>query len=187
MNTEIKVCKVDDVHKLQEISIETFTDTFQKHNKPEHLNAYLERAYNLPRLEQELKNSCSQFYFIHLNDEVAGYLKVNIGDAQTEEMGDEAFEVQRIYVRKDFQKGGLGKQLMEKAIELAKEQNKKTIWLGVWEKNENALAFYERMGFVQVGTHTFFMGDKEQTDYIMARGIEAADNANTETFCSAVC
>lgn len=169
MSITIRACTSDDLHKLREISIETFTDTFGDENKPEHLNAYLERAYNLPQLEQELAHACSQFYFAHLDGELAGYLKVNIEDAQSEEMGAEAFEVERIYVRKHFQKAGLGKNLMEKAIELAKKQNKKSIWLGVWEKNKNALAFYERMGFVRAGEHSFYMGDDEQIDYIMVK------------------
>ncbi|MEC0789915.1 GNAT family N-acetyltransferase, partial [Bacillus haynesii] len=56
-------------------------------------------------------------------------------------------------------KHGLGKYLFNKAVEIAKERNKKKIWLGVWEKNENAIAFYKKMGFVQTGAHSFYMGD----------------------------
>ena len=171
MSITIRACTSNDLHRLQEISIETFTDTFGNDNEPEHLNAYLERAYNLPQLEQEMAHTCSQFFFAHLGGELAGYLKVNTEDAQSEEMGADAFEVERIYVLKHFQKAGLGRQMMEKAIELAKTQNKKSIWLGVWEKNENAIAFYERMGFVRAGTHSFYMGDEEQVDYIMVKSV----------------
>ncbi|MGN1386314.1 MAG: GNAT family N-acetyltransferase [Bacillus sp. (in: firmicutes)] len=171
MNIAIRACTPDDVHKLQEISIETFTDTFQDDNKPEHLHAYLERAYNLPQLKRELAHACSQFFFVQFNDEIAGYLKVNVADAQSEEMGDEAIEVERIYIRKNYQKAGLGKHLLTKAFDVAKEQNKKTIWLGVWEKNTNAIAFYEKLGFVRTGAHSFYMGDEEQIDYIMVKSL----------------
>ena len=100
---------------------------------------------------------------------MAGYLKVNISHAQSEEMGNEALEVERIYIKNTYQKHGLGKRLIHKAIEIAMELNKKNIWLGVWEKNVNAIAFYEKMGFVKTGTHSFYMGDEEQTDYIMLK------------------
>ncbi|WP_286230896.1 GNAT family N-acetyltransferase [Neobacillus mesonae] len=169
MSTILKKCSLEDLLKLQEISYETFTETFKDQNSPENLSAYLERAYNLKQLQKEISNISSQFFFVYFNDEVAGYLKVNTNDAQSEEMGDESLEVERIYIRSKFQKHGLGKYLLNKAIEIAMERNKKKIWLGVWEKNENAIAFYKKMGFVQTGAHSFYMGDDEQTDIIMTK------------------
>jgi ribosomal protein S18 acetylase RimI-like enzyme len=133
------------------------------------MNAYLEKAFNLKQLEKELSNIFSDFFFVYFNNEIAGYLKVNTNDSQSEEMGDDSLEVERIYVKKKFQKHGFGKYLLNKAIEMAMERNKKKIWLGVWEKNENAQAFYQKMGFVQTGTHSFYMGDEEQMDYIMVK------------------
>ncbi|MNW09975.1 Protease synthase and sporulation negative regulatory protein PAI 1 [compost metagenome] len=58
---------------------------------------------------------------------------------------------------------------MNKALDIAKDQNKEKIWLGVWEKNENAIKFYEKMNFVQTGTHSFYMGNEEQIDFIMTK------------------
>ncbi|MGE8207315.1 GNAT family N-acetyltransferase [Heyndrickxia sp. NPDC080065] len=169
MTINIKKCTLEDSRKLQEISYETFNETFKHQNSPENMNAYLERAYNLKQLEKELSNNSSQFFFVYLNNEVAGYLKVNTNDAQSEEMGDESLEIERIYIKSKFQKHGLGKYLLNKAMEIAIECNKKIIWLGVWEKNENAIAFYKKMGFVQTGAHSFYMGDEEQTDFIMTK------------------
>ena len=54
-------------------------------------------------------------------------------------------------------------------MEIAMERKKKKIWLGVWEKNENAIAFYNKKGFVQTGAHSFYMGDEEQVDLIMTK------------------
>jgi diamine N-acetyltransferase len=165
----IKECTLEDVNKLQEISYETFNETFKDQNSPENMDAYLKRAFNLKQLGKELSNPLSQFFFVYVNHEVAGYLKVNSNDAQSEEMGEESLEIERIYIKKDFQKHGLGKYLLNKAIEVAMENNKVQIWLGVWEKNENAIAFYEKMGFVQTGVHSFYMGDEEQIDLIMTK------------------
>ncbi|MGU3470496.1 GNAT family N-acetyltransferase [Paenibacillus sp. D51F] len=169
MTISIQKCILDDLRKLQEISFETFTETFKDQNSPENLNAYLDRAFNLNQLEMELSISFSQFLFVYFNHEVAGYLKVNTNDAQSEEMGDEALEIERIYIKKIFQGHGLGKYLLNTAIETAMERDKKKIWLGVWEKNENAIAFYKKMGFVQTGSHSFYMGDEEQIDFVMTK------------------
>lgn len=169
MIINIKKCTLEDSRKLQEISYETFKDTFKDQNSPENMDAYLERAFNLKQLEKELSNISSQFFFVYFNNEVAGYLKVNTNDAQSEEMGDESLEIERIYIKNKFQKHGFGKYLLNKAMEIAMERNKKKIWLGVWEKNENALAFYKKLGFVQTGAHSFYMGDEEQMDFIMTK------------------
>jgi len=169
MTIKIKKCNREDLKILQEISIETFNDTFKNQNSAENMKAYLERAFNLNQLEKELSNTSSQFFFVYFNKAVAGYLKVNTDAAQSEDMGDESFEIERIYVKTKFQKHGLGKYLNNKAIEIAVERNKKNIWLGVWEKNENAIAFYKRMGFVHTDSHFFYMGDEEQIDFIMTK------------------
>ena len=168
----IKECMLEELRELQKISVETFTETFKDQNSPEHLNAYLERAYNLDQLEHELANRSSQFFFVYYTQEVAGYLKVNTDEAQSEAMGAYSLEVERIYVKKKFQKHGLGKQLLNKALEIALEQKKKKIWLGVWEENENAIAFYQKKGFVQTGAHSFYMGDDEQVDLIMTKTLQ---------------
>ncbi|MBT2668777.1 GNAT family N-acetyltransferase [Bacillus sp. ISL-4] len=172
MTKNIKKCTHEDSRKLQEISYETFNETFKHQNTPENMNNYLERAFNLKQLEKELSNISSQLFFVYFNNQVAGYLKVNTNDAQTEEMGDESLEIERIYIKNKFQKHGLGKYLLNKAIEIAMERNKKKIWLGVWEKNENAIAFYKKLGFVQTGAHSFYMGDEEQIDIIMTKTLK---------------
>ena len=169
MTIIFKKCTLEDSSKLQEISYETFNETFKDQNSPENMIAYLERAFNLNQLEKELSIIASQFFFVYFNNEVAGYLKVNTKDAQSEEMGEESLEIERIYIKNKFQKHGLGKYLLNKALEIAMELNKTKIWLGVWEKNENAIAFYKKMGFVQTGAHSFYMGDEEQIDFIMTK------------------
>lgn len=169
MTINIKKCSLEDLGLLQDISVETFNETFKDQNSPENVKAYLERAFNINQLEKEVSNISSEFYFIYANGEIAGYLKVNTHDAQTEMMGNDSLEIERIYIKDKFQKHGLGKFLMNKAVEIAMERNKKSIWLGVWERNENAIAFYKKMGFVQTGTHSFYMGDEEQKDFIMTK------------------
>lgn len=168
----IRKCTIEDLGLLREISVETFKDTFEDRNSPENMKTYLDRAFNIKQLEEELLNDSSEFYFIYLDEDIAGYLKLNTNDAQSETMGNDSLEVERIYVRRKFHKQGLGKLLINKAIEIAIEQNKDKIWLGVWEKNENAISFYKKMGFAQTGAHSFYMGDEEQIDIIMTKILE---------------
>ncbi|CDQ20154.1 Protease synthase and sporulation negative regulatory protein PAI 1 [Halobacillus karajensis] len=132
----------------------------------------MDKAFSLKQVEKELLNPSSHFFFVYVNHEIAGYLKVNTGEAQSEEMGKDFIEIERIYIIRNYQKQGLGKYLLNKGEEIALEHNKRKIWLGVWEKNEQAISFYKKMGFVQSGAHSFFMGDEEQTDIIMTKRLQ---------------
>ena len=181
MAYEIRRCTLDDLAVLQKISIETFKDTFLEQNEAQHLQDYLDKAYNSDQLKSELDDPNSEFYFLYDSADLAGYLKINTNQAQTETIKKDALEVERIYIKSDFKRKGLGKKLFGKAIELAEEYQKTAIWLGVWEKNFDAIAFYQNMGFVQNGSHSFFMGEDEQVDYIMVKRVNndrewSADN-----------
>ncbi|WP_319468112.1 GNAT family N-acetyltransferase [uncultured Trichococcus sp.] len=169
MAITLKKCGSEDLADLQAIGIETFTDTFAAYNTPEDMQAYLDKAYDPEKLKAELSTEGSTFYFLYDDEELAGYMKVNVAAALTEEMGADSLEVERIYIRPAFKRKGLGRFLIEKAIEIAHTQGKNLIWLGVWEHNVNAIAFYEKMGFVRTGAHSFFMGEDEQTDFIMTK------------------
>ena len=166
---ELKKGTLADVMLLQQISIETFIDTFKEQNTEEDLKQYLEKAYTVDQLKKELANENSSFFFLQDNEETVGYLKVNVEDAQTEDSAENAMEIERIYIRNNYKRKGYGKFLIDQAERFAQKENKKTIWLGVWEENTAALAFYKDRGFVQTSSHSFFMGDDEQTDLIMTK------------------
>lgn len=172
MSIVINECTIEDVKTLQEISYNTFNETFSHMNTEENMIAYLENAFKTKKLEEEISDTFSKFFYIYCNGVLAGYLKVNVNETQTEDMGEEALEIERIYIREVFQKRGLGKYLLDKAMEIAMKNNKKKIWLGVWEKNEYAIAFYKKRGFVHTGAHSFYMGDEEQIDNIMTKTIK---------------
>ena len=169
MAITLKKCGSEDLADLQAIGIETFTDTFAAHNTPEDLQAYLDKAYDPEKLKEELSTAGSTFYFLYDGEELAGYMKFNVDAALTEEMGADSLEVERIYIRPAFKRRGLGKYLIDKAIEIARAQGKQLIWLGVWEHNDSARAFYQQMGFVVVGEHVFQLGHSTQRDLILRK------------------
>lgn len=169
MSIHLQKITKNNVQGLQEVSIQTFTETFKDNNSEKSLNDYLNTAYELTKLEKELENPHSEFYFAYFNNELAGYLKININDAQSEKMGENALEVERIYIKKSFKRRGIGRHLIETAEQLAKKYQKNLMWLGVWEYNPKAIAFYETLGFKVIGAHSFFMGEEEQTDLIMSK------------------
>ena len=156
-----------EVKLLQQISRTTFSQTFDAHNHPEDMAAYLNNSYSIEKLTEEINNPNSEFYFARVDNEVVGYLKINIGDAQTEKKDLNAFEIERIYVDSAFLGKKIGQLLFQKAIDLAKQKKVAYVWLGVWEENHRALAFYNKNGFIPFDKHIFKLGNDEQTDIMM--------------------
>jgi ribosomal protein S18 acetylase RimI-like enzyme len=155
------------VHQLRAISCSTFSQTFLEHNKADDMEAYLTSSFSVEKLTQELNNPNTEFYFAKNEDNIVGYLKVNIGEAQTEHINLDAFEIERIYVDKAYLGKKVGQLLFNKAIELAKSKNVAYVWLGVWEENHRALAFYKKNGFIPFDKHVFMLGNDAQTDIMM--------------------
>ena len=83
----------------------------------------------------------------------------------------DSLELERIYILKEFQGAGLGKDLLDYTISIAIEHGKKYIWLGVWEHNERAKRFYQKNGFYRIGEHSFVVGDDAQTDFVMRKDL----------------
>jgi ribosomal protein S18 acetylase RimI-like enzyme len=96
-------------------------------------------------------------------------MKLNTGSAQTETVGGDAMEIERLYILSHFKRHGLGTAFIRQAENAAVSQGISTIWLGVWEHNEPAKQFYTRMGFIKTGQHVFMLGDDQQTDHIMSK------------------
>jgi ribosomal protein S18 acetylase RimI-like enzyme len=169
MKIEIRDCSPDDLFILREFSYKTYDDTFRHMNSPSNMRAYLEKAFDIRKLQDELSDKDSSFYFLYADEELAGYLKLNEYKAQTDICDPKSIEIERIYLEKEFQGKGLGRMLMNKAIDVAWTRKKSYIWLGVWEKNVSALQFYKSNGFYLIGKHPFLMGEEEQTDFILRK------------------
>lgn len=171
MIKSIKKCSLEDLELLCKISRETFYQTFADSNTKENMSAYLDSAYNEEKLYKELCNPDSSFFFIYADERLAGYLKINEFPSQTDINDIDSLELERIYILKEFQGAGLGKDLLEHTISIAIEHGKKYIWLGVWEHNERAKRFYDKNGFYRIGAHSFVVGDDVQTDYVMRKDL----------------
>lgn len=171
--TKLVKIGVESVAQLQEISRETYYDTFKTSiADPQDMENFLRDAYSIETLSQELENPESAFFFLHESDRLVGYLKLNVGAAQTEQdVAENTMEIQRIYVRPSEKRRGFGTILMDFAMEYAKEAGYDSVWLGVWEHNDAAQAFYKEHGFVRVGEHVYWTGNQADTDHILLKKI----------------
>lgn len=167
----LKKCDLDDLDELAAIGRTTYFETFHSMNNPETMSRYLDEAFSPGKLEEELQNEASEFYFLSVDSETAAYLKVNFGPAQSDIKDPDSIEIERVYVKKKYWGRGIGRFLIDHSIELGRKNGCGYAWLGVWEKNIPAIGFYRKMGFVVSGGHSFRMGDELQSDLILKMDI----------------
>ncbi len=101
---------------------------------------------------------------------IAALGSATVGLAQWRADGD-AIELERLYVDQMCHGTGLGQALMAAVIADATRRGKRSLHLGVWDRNQRAIAFYRRQGFVVVGTVDFLLAGGAQTDLSMRRDI----------------
>ncbi len=164
---EIRIANRKDISSLVDMARTSFLEAFTAQNKPENVKAYLEEAFTEEQFLEEMEEPSSTFYIAHVEGKLVAYTKLNLIPAQTDVHDPESLEVARLYVLEEFHGLGIGTILLEMAIHFAKQNGKKYLWLGVWEKNQKAILFYENKGFRRFGQHPFPFGDEVQTDYLM--------------------
>ncbi|WP_238430088.1 GNAT family N-acetyltransferase [Chitinophaga agri] len=161
-----------DWQTIRDLARATFFETFAAGNTEADMAEYLEETFNDTKVQSELQVADSQFYIAWDDKTPVGYLKVNTGPAQTALQDADSLEIERIYVKSSHHGKKVGQVLYEKALEVARHQQKKYIWLGVWEENPRAIRFYEKNGFVAFDKHIFKVGTDEQIDIMMRKELE---------------
>lgn len=168
---EIRYAVSSDADLLAELGARTFAETFIQDNTPEDMAAYLASSFNFEKQTAELADPLSTFLIAEIDGIAAGYAKLHSGEALDGIQGDKPIELVRLYVSKDWLGHGVGKVLMQRCLDEAKKLNHRTIWLGVWEHNARALAFYRKWDFREVGDHIFQLGSDPQRDILMERAV----------------
>ena len=164
--------KKEEASLLRELEVVTYQETFGPFIKEADMAHYFDNELSLATIEKELADPESETYFVVKDGEIAGFLKFNWGQAQTEQELFDAFEVQRIYVLKAYHGQGLGKILFEFALEEAKKRGFDWVWLGVWEKNFRAQEFYSKYGFEKFGRHDYITGDRVDAGWLLRKKLK---------------
>lgn len=160
---------VRDAKTLSDFGRRVFAATFAKDNTPEDMAAFLSRWYTAAQQEAELAEPSLVTLLAELDGTLAGFAQLHRGTAPQCVTGSEPVEIARLYVDPEHHGRGVAHALMESALDAARNLGGQTVWLGVWERNPRAIRFYEKHGFVDVGSQPFLLGNDLQTDRVMTR------------------
>ena len=169
MQTDIRIrlAASEDAEHLAEAGATTFHETFHESHNPADLALYISSTYNPEKISENLTRPDVLYFLADDNGRAAGYIKL-IRDVAIPEMpGAKVMELEKIYIRKSYQGTGLGLRLMQQAVAAAVQEKYEWLFLGVWQDNHRALAFYKKCGWEIFGTRTFQLGSQVCNDYVL--------------------
>jgi len=165
----IRHATVEDAAALAVLAERTYRDTFAADNNPDDLEMYLAKAYGELQQRREIENPDGVTLVVESDGELVAFAQLRRSSSPHGEM-----EIARFYVDKPHHGRGIAQALMQAATETSRALGATTIWLGVWERNWRALAFYGKCGFRDVGSQPFLVGTDLQTDRVMSRVIPSS-------------
>ena len=167
----IRPATSEDAKLLTDLGAQTFAAAFAKDNTPEDMADYLTANFNHEKLAEELADVDSTFFIAEVEQQACGYAKLKKGKLPESISNNNTIELERLYTLPEYFGKGVGEALMRSCFEAAKQSGFEAVWLGVWERNLRALAFYRKIGFREVGNKTFQLGSDIQTDKVMERAL----------------
>ncbi len=162
---------------LAAIGAQAFADTFAADNAPEDMAAYLAGAFSTAKQAAELADPRGLFLIAEAGSQTAGFAHLRQGPPPSPALGQRPLEIARLYALRGFIGRGVGAALMAACLAEAEQRGCDAAWLGVWERNARAIAFYARWGFMQTSTQSFRLGGDLQRDIVMQRRLPLGINA----------
>ncbi len=160
-----------DAPSLAVLAERTFRDTFGARNSPENMDLHCASQFG-PDIQ--LREIGDRGIVTTIADEagrLVGFSQLRMARPSPAVAAARPAELNRIYVSADRQGHGVAHALMERALADASRAGCDRLWLGVWEHNPKAMAFYRKFGFEVVGTQAFMLGQERQRDLVMSVGV----------------
>ncbi len=167
----IRPATLEDAPILADLGERTFRETFEPLYEPADFEAFLVEAYGPAIQRAELADPSRPALLLEVDGIPAGFAQLRLDQRESGVPGIRPAELQRIYLLQMAQGGGRGAALLAACEDLARNRGADVLWLGVWEHNAKALAFYARCGFREVGEHSFAIGNRVDRDLLLAKAL----------------
>lgn len=169
----IRTATPRDARRLAQLAETTFRETFGAVNSAEDMDDHCRSSYGEPIQAREISDPSMTTLLCEDGERLIGYAQLRWSPAPTGVYASYPGEIQRLYVASDWHGKGVAQDLMNASFDVMRARRSDVVWLGVWERNPRAIAFYERLGFAAVGEHVFRVGNDPQRDVVMARPVPA--------------
>jgi ribosomal protein S18 acetylase RimI-like enzyme len=163
-----------DAAALASLAERVFRDTFASVNDPGDVELYAATNFGLAVQSREISDPSLVTIVSEHDGELNGFAQVRVASRIECILAKRPMELCRFYVSHRWHGLGVAHKLMNEVLSTVSGLASDRLWLGVWERNDRAVRFYRKFGFVVVGDHAFVLGHDTQRDLVMALELEAA-------------
>jgi ribosomal protein S18 acetylase RimI-like enzyme len=156
---------------LARLAEATFREAFAAVNTADNMELHCRASYGEAIQAAEIDHPMMATLLAEHGQQLVGYVQLRWDSAPACVPGNAPGEINRIYVAGEWHGKGVAQALMDACLGELRARGSDVAWLGVWEHNPKALAFYRKLGFVERGEHVFALGDDPQRDIVMSRPI----------------
>jgi len=160
-----------DARPLSQLAEQTFRATFGALNTAENMDLHCQASYGEAIQAAEIADPNMVTLLAENEARLVGFAQLRWGTAPDCVLGQAPGEIQRLYIAAEWQGKGIAPALMNSCLEEMRQHGSDLVWLGVWERNPRAIAFYKKFGFTEVGEQLFPLGNDPQRDIVMARSL----------------
>jgi diamine N-acetyltransferase len=157
-----------DAPSLAVLAERTFRDAFAARNSPENMDLHCARMFGPEIQRREIEDRGLVTTVAEAGQRMIGFSQLQAGNGHASVAASRPAELKRLYVVAEWHGRGVARLLMQDALDAAAREGCDVLWLGVWEHNPKAMAFYRKFGLDVVGTHAFMLGQDRQRDLIMS-------------------
>jgi len=163
----IRRANESDAIALAQMAEDSFRDTFASENSPSDMELHCKNNFSPEIQQQEILDQNMATLLAENNGQLVGYVQIRLLSHSDIISAVHPTELYRLYVSSEWHGRGLADKLMAEVFAIAAKTQSDCIWLGVWEYNPRAIAYYTKHDFDIVGEHQFKLGNDLQRDIIM--------------------
>lgn len=166
-SVQVRQAGVSDVVTLSRVGMQSFVDAYRGTADDQDIDKHVAEYFGESAIANEMQKSNVRYFIAEYEQACAGLVKLRQGDVPKQLTSNSAVEVQQLYVATGYQRLGVGRHLLDRAVNAASNLGADGLWLSVWTHADWATQFYRNYGFVSKGKLAFTMGSSEFTDYLM--------------------
>lgn len=163
----IRRAQLDDSAALSHIAEHTFRETFATENNLTDMELHCSKKFGVEIQRQEILDPNCATLLAMIENQLVGFAQVRLHSPKACVAVDHPAELHRLYVGKEWHGRGVAHKLMANILSTVSATGVDHVWLGVWEHNPRAIAFYSKYEFRVVGEHVFQFGNDPQRDLVM--------------------
>nr|WP_314863819.1 GNAT family N-acetyltransferase [uncultured Undibacterium sp.] len=161
----------DDASALAQLARQTFIDTYAEQNDAAQIRAHCEKNFGISQQSKEIADPDYVVILAYHDEELVGFAQVVNNPPPESIAAEKAVALYRYYVKKEWHGKGIAQPLLAEAETAAKTFSANQLWLGMWEHNARALAYYKKVGFQHVGWMDYEFGGVIERDYVLLKDL----------------